>query len=142
MTLADRPVLALFLGAHSPALPIARHIHLVVGWSFLMFGVTMVIFGTVRANGAVMAPLVILFIAMVPIRLGVAFTLLPRLGPEILWWTMPLGSFASMLMALGYYRAGGWRKLHMRTTSPLERKPLPAKARAPRCGSRGARCAR
>lgn len=120
VTLADRPVLALFLGSHSPALPIARHIHLVVGWSFLMFGVTMVIFGTVRANGAVVAPLVILFIAMVPIRLGVAFTLLPRLGPEVLWWTMPLGSLASMLMALGYYRLGGWRKLHMRTTSPLE----------------------
>lgn len=120
ITLVDRPVLALFLGGDSPALPIARHIHLVASWSFLMFGVTMVIFGTVRANGSVIAPLVILFIAMFPIRLGFVFALLPHIGREALWWTMPLGSLASMLMALAHYRAGGWRKLHMRTVSPRE----------------------
>jgi putative MATE family efflux protein len=120
VTLVDRPVLALFLGGDSPALPIARHIHVVASWSFLMFGVTMVLFGTVRANGSVIAPLVILFIAMFPVRLGFVFALRPMLGTEALWWTMPLGSLASMLMALGYYRAGGWRKLHMQTTSPRE----------------------
>ena len=53
LTLADRPALALFLGGDSPALPIARHIQLLATWSFLLFGVTMVLFGTVRANGAV-----------------------------------------------------------------------------------------
>ncbi|HLZ79477.1 MAG TPA: MATE family efflux transporter [Sphingomonas sp.] len=120
VTLVDRPVLALFLGGDSPALPIARHIHLVASWSFLMFGVTMVIFGTVRANGSVIAPLVILFVAMFPIRLGFVFALLPHIGREALWWTMPLGSFASMVMALAHYRAGGWRQLHMRTVSPRE----------------------
>ncbi len=120
ITLVDRSVLALFLGGDSPALPIARHIHLVASWSFLMFGVTMVIFGTVRANGSVIAPLVILFVAMFPIRLGFVFALLPQIGREALWWTMPLGSFASMAMALAHYRAGGWRKLHMRTVSPRE----------------------
>jgi Na+-driven multidrug efflux pump len=120
VTLVDRPVLALFLGGSSPALPIARHIHLVASWSFLMFGVTMVIFGTVRANGAVIAPLVILFLAMFPVRLGFVFALRPVIGNEAFWWSMPLSTFASMAMALGYYRAGGWRKLHMRTTSPRE----------------------
>ncbi len=120
VTVVDRPVLALFLGGDSPALPIAQHIHLIASWSFLMFGVTMVIFGTVRANGSVIAPLVILFVAMFPIRLGFVFALLPHIGREALWWTMPLGSFASMVMALAHYRAGGWRKLHMRTVSPRE----------------------
>lgn len=120
ITLVDRPVLALFLGGDSPALPIAQHIHLVASWSFLMFGVTMVIFGTVRANGSVIAPLVILFVAMFPIRLGFVFALLPHIGREALWWTMPLGSFAAMAMALAHYKAGGWRKLHMRTVSPRE----------------------
>ena len=51
--LADRAALALFLGGDSPAVPIAQHIQLLATWSFLLFGVTMVIFGTVRANGAV-----------------------------------------------------------------------------------------
>jgi putative MATE family efflux protein len=120
VTLADRPMLSLFLGSASPALPIARHIHLVASWSFLMFGVTMVIFATVRATGAVVAPLVILAIAMFPIRLGAVFALKPFMGIEALWWTQPLSSFASMVMALGYYRAGSWRKLSMQTVSPRE----------------------
>lgn len=120
VTAADRPVLALFLGGDSPALPIARHIHLVASWSFLLFGVTMVVFGTVRANGAVMAPLVILAIALFPIRLGAVFALRPWMGTEALWWTMPLSSAAAMLMALAYYRFGGWEKLQMETRSPRE----------------------
>ena len=38
LAVADRPALALFLGGHSPALPIARHIQLLATWSFLLFG--------------------------------------------------------------------------------------------------------
>ncbi len=53
MTLADRSVLALFMGGDSPAAPHRRHIHLVATWNLLLFGVMMVLFATVRANGAV-----------------------------------------------------------------------------------------
>jgi len=120
VTLVDRPMLALFLGHDSPATPIAQHINLVSSWSFVFFGVTMVIFGTVRANGAVFAPLVILAIALFPIRLGFVFGLWPLIGREALWWSMPISSLCSMLMAVGYYRAGGWRRMHMTTTSPHE----------------------
>ena len=66
LAIADRPALALFLGGDSPALPIARHIQLLATWSFLLFGVTMVLFGTVRANGAVIGPLIILAIGLFP----------------------------------------------------------------------------
>ena len=120
VTAVDRPMLALFLGGHSPATPIAQHINALASWSFIFFGVTMVIFGTVRANGAVIAPLVILAIALFPIRLGFAFGLMPVIGRDALWWSMPISSLCSMTMAVGYYRAGGWRSLHMRTTSPRE----------------------
>ncbi len=120
VTLVERPVLALFLGEASPALPIARHINAIVAWSFTLFGVTMVIFGTVRATGAVVAPLIILAIAMFPVRFGVLFALKPWIGTDALWWSMPAGSAFSMLAAIAYYRAGGWRTLHMRTTSPRE----------------------
>ena len=124
VTLAERPVLALFLGGASPALPIARHINAVVAWSFLLFGVTMVVFGTVRANGAVIAPLVILFIALFPVRFGVMFALKPWIGTDALWWSMPAGSIFSMVAALVYYRAGGWRTAHIRTRGARE--PVPA----------------
>ncbi|WP_332888449.1 MATE family efflux transporter [Allosphingosinicella deserti] len=41
LTIADRPALALFLGAESPALPVARHIQLVGTWGFLFFGISL-----------------------------------------------------------------------------------------------------
>ena len=120
VTIADRPMLSLFLGSHSPALPIAEHIHARASWAFLFFGVTMVLFGAVRATGAVIAPLVILSISLFPIRLGFVFTLMPIIGRDALWFSMPMSSLCSMLMAIGYYRAGTWRTLQMQTTSPHE----------------------
>ncbi|WP_375390470.1 MATE family efflux transporter [uncultured Sphingomonas sp.] len=108
--LFERPVFALFVGGHSPALPIARHISLIATWSFILFGATMVLFGVVRANGAVLGPLVILFVAMFPVRLGVALALKPLLGVDALWWSFPAGSAANLLLASLFYRYGGWRK--------------------------------
>ncbi|HEY6868394.1 MAG TPA: MATE family efflux transporter, partial [Novosphingobium sp.] len=56
----DRPLLAIFLGTDSPAIPIARHIQLICTWSFMLSGVMMVMTGTMRAYGAVVLPLLIL----------------------------------------------------------------------------------
>jgi Na+-driven multidrug efflux pump len=113
LLLADRPALALFLGGASPALPLAQHVQLLASWSFLLFGVTLVIFGTVRANGAVIGPLLILFIALYPIRLGFAIGFYPWLGPDALWLSFPVSSFANMVLALAYYWHGGWRRARM-----------------------------
>jgi Na+-driven multidrug efflux pump len=113
LTIADRPALELFLGGDSPALPIARHIQLVATWGFVCFGVTLVLFGTVRANGQVLGPLIILFIAMYPVRLGVLFAADQWLGPDALWLSFPIGMVATMLMAIGLYLHGGWRRSRM-----------------------------
>ncbi len=56
--LFNRHSLGIFLGDDSTAIGIAQHINRVVLWSFILFGFTIVVFGTVRATGAVMAPLV------------------------------------------------------------------------------------
>jgi Na+-driven multidrug efflux pump len=113
LTIADKAALALFLGSDSPALPIARHIQLVATWGFLFFGVSLVLFGTVRANGQVVWPLIILFIAMYPVRLGFAFGAYDWLGTDALWLSFPLGMVATMVMAIGLYAHGGWRKARM-----------------------------
>jgi putative MATE family efflux protein len=113
LAIADRPALALFLGGHSPALPIARHIQLLATWSFLLFGVTMVIFGTVRANGAVLGPLIILAIGLYPVRLGFALGAYPWLGADALWLSFPVSSFANMTLAIAFYLHGGWRTARM-----------------------------
>jgi len=106
----DRPLFALFVGGGSPAIPIARHIQLIGSWSFIIFGVTMVLFSTVRANGAVYAPLIILVISMFIGRIGFAALLLPRYGTDVLWWSFPIGSAVSLSLALLYYRFGSWRQ--------------------------------
>ena len=109
LTLLDKFALGLFLQHGSPALPIARHIQLIGSWGFILFGVTLVLFGVVRANGAVLGPLLILFVGMFPVRLGLAYALHPRFGIEAAWWSFPAGSIALVAMAVAHYRYGRWR---------------------------------
>ncbi|MHC9418628.1 MATE family efflux transporter [Sphingomonas citri] len=110
LTLLDRHVLWLFLGQDGGAVDIAARINLIAGWSFVLFGVSMVLSATVRANGAVIGPLVILAVAMFPLRLGMAAGLSPRWGADAIWWSFPAGSVGSMLLMIGFYLHGGWRR--------------------------------
>ena len=120
LLLFDRPALALFLGGDSPALPIARHIQVLATWSFLFFGVTMIFFGVVRANGSVIAPLVILAVAMFPVRLGFIALFRPALGTDALWLSFPTGSVVAMMLAGLFYKYGGWRKARLAVPPPPE----------------------
>jgi putative MATE family efflux protein len=113
LTLADRTVLALFMGGDSPALPIARHIHLVATWNFLLFGVMMVLFGTVRANGAVWIPLIVLSVGMIPVRFGYIFATYHWLGADAIWTSFPVTSFINLALAVAFYVHGGWKKARM-----------------------------
>ncbi|NIJ18497.1 putative MATE family efflux protein [Sphingomonas naasensis] len=116
--LFDRPVMELFLGGDSPALPIARHIQLISSWNFMLFGLTMVLFATVRANGAVLMPLAILGFALYPVRIGFALALQPALGADALWWSFPVSSAVALLLAAAYYRSGHWKKAAMAPIAP------------------------
>jgi putative MATE family efflux protein len=113
LTLADRTVLALFMGGDSPALPIARHIHVVATWNFLLFGVMMVLFGTVRANGAVWVPLIVLAIGLIPVRFGYIFATYHWLGADAIWTSFPVTSLINLSLAVGFYLHGGWKKVRM-----------------------------
>lgn len=107
--LFDRPVMALFIGADSPAIPIARHIQLISSWTFVLFGASMVFFATVRANGATLAPLIILTVAMFPVRIGFALAARPIMGGDAIWWSFPISSVVSLALAIWFYRRGTWR---------------------------------
>src|SRR5206468_5185638 len=113
LTLADRTVLSLFMGPESPALPIARHIHLLATWNFLLFGVMMVLFATVRANGAVWAPLIILAVGMVPVRFGYILGAYGWLGADAIWTSFPVTSLINLVLAGAYYLNGSWRQARM-----------------------------
>jgi putative MATE family efflux protein len=132
LTLADRAVLALFMGADSPALPIARHIHMLATWNFLLFGVTMVLFGTVRANGAVWGPLLILCVGLWPVRFGFIYVADRWFGADALWLSFPVSSAANLALALAFYFHGGWRKAHMRVEGQPSEEECMDEARATR----------
>lgn len=111
--LFDRQVLGLFLANDSAAIDTAVHINNLASWSFILFGVTIVLFATVRATGAVMPPLIILVISVLIVRTGFAYALQGSLGAEALWWSFAVGSITSLALAVLYYLFGGWRTLHM-----------------------------
>ncbi|WP_430391918.1 MATE family efflux transporter [Dyella sp. 20L07] len=117
--LFNHAALSLFLPNDGEALAMAQHLNGIAVWSFMFFGVTFVLFGVVRSTGAVVPPLIILFISMWLFRPPFALLLAPSLGADSIWWSFPLGSLASMLMAMGYYKWGGWRRAHMMST-PIE----------------------
>ena len=106
----DRPLLVLFLGPESAAVPLARHIALIAGWSFMLFGVTMVFSATMRAGGAVWAPLLIIAIALYPVRLGFYYLTYEWLGADAIWWSFTVGSIAGLILGWGFYRYSDWRK--------------------------------
>ncbi|HYM43462.1 MAG TPA: MATE family efflux transporter [Steroidobacteraceae bacterium] len=113
MELLDDRLFALFLPSASAALPIASHLNRVVTGSFIFFGVAVALFGVVRATGAVIAPLVILTVTLLVVRFPVAELFLGRYGADAVWWSFPVSSGLTALLAVLYYKYGGWRHAHM-----------------------------
>jgi putative MATE family efflux protein len=109
LLLFDRPALVLFLGPESEAVPLARHIQFISVWSFMLFGVTMVYSATMRAGGAVVVPLIIIAVALYPVRLGFYFATYDWLGSDAIWWSFPIGSVAGLVLAWWFYHYSNWR---------------------------------
>lgn len=106
---ASHPLLALFLGGQSPALPIAQNIQYIVTWSFVVMGASMIVGGTMRAYGVVWLPMFFMFLSFYPVRLGFYFLAHPHWGADGLWWSFPVASCFSVLCTWALYTRGSWR---------------------------------
>lgn len=111
--LLDLHIFGLFLPAGSAALGIASHMNRIVTSSFIFFGISVALFGVVRATGAVMAPLIVLTISMLVVRFPLAEIFLDRYHVDAVWWSFPVSSVLSSILALLYYKYGSWRSAHM-----------------------------
>jgi putative MATE family efflux protein len=109
----NRPLLSIFLPEGSAALPIAAHANVIALWSFLLFGATIVLISTVRATGAVMGPLLVIFGSLWLARIPFAYGLAPRWGQDAIWWSFPVGSIVGVVLGGLYYRYGDWRKVQL-----------------------------
>lgn len=131
----NRHALALFLPEGSAALPIAEHANVIALWSFLLFGVTIVLISTVRATGAVLGPLLVIFGSLWLARIPFAYALAPRWGEDAIWWSFPVGSIAGVVLGGLYYAYGDWRKVQLMggraaTTDPTAPATRPLNGRA------------
>jgi len=104
---------SLFLPADSGALAIASHMNRIVTPSFIFFGISLTLFGVVRATGAVLAPLLILTISLLVVRFPFAQAFLARYQVDAIWWSFPLSSALAAALAVLYYRYGDWRHATM-----------------------------
>lgn len=112
VTLSDNAAFSLFLGGNTAAIAIAKHMHLIASWSFILFGIAFVLASIVRAAGAVMIPLLILIIAIWGVRIPAA-AFLSNSGVDGILWGFPIGSSVSLVMTFLYFRFGNWRQAKM-----------------------------
>ena len=91
VALLDRIMFALFLRGDDATIAIASHINLLAGWSFILTGIMLALSAVTRANGAALAPLIIMILAFIPGRLGLAYAMSPLIGADAIWWSFPLG---------------------------------------------------
>lgn len=111
--------LKLFLPQGGEALTTAQHINAIALWGWIVLSVTSGLSAIVRANAAMLAPTIIFAITMWIFRVPFASFLQPVMGSDAIWWSFPIGSISSALLAYAYFKWGGWRKnkLMMRQTA-------------------------
>ncbi len=107
--LGDAP-LRLFVPAGGAVLDKAWHINTLALWGWIALSGSMGLFAIMRANGAMLAPMLIFAATMWGLRVPFAMLLRPMLGEDAIWWSFPFGSICSAAIALTYYRWGGWRR--------------------------------
>ena len=107
--LGDLP-LRLFIPAGGAVLDQAWRINQIALWGWIALSASMGLFAIMRANGAMLAPMLIFGLTMWVFRVPFALLLRPLLGEAAIWWSFPFGSITAALMALAYYRWGRWRE--------------------------------
>lgn len=105
-------------GASGEAATIGVHINGIAIWSYVLFGITVVLFGVVRSTGAVMAPLGVLFVSLWVIRIPFAKVFSAQMGADAIWWSFPVGSVIAAGLAALYYWNGSWKRAHMIKATP------------------------
>ncbi|MCB9013643.1 MAG: MATE family efflux transporter [Bacteroidales bacterium] len=85
--------------------------YLTIVTSFYLVFATMFTFaGVMRGAGDTLIPMFITLFALWLIRIPMAYFLSGRIGEAGIWWAVPIGWTAGMIMSFLYYRTGRWKK--------------------------------
>lgn len=108
---AESHVYRLFVPAESAALNIANHINSIVTWSLMLMSIPLVLFGVMRAAGAVMVPLLVHVVSLLIVRYPLALLLLNRWQADAIWWSFTISTVVDVVLAILYYRYGRWHRM-------------------------------
>lgn len=105
-------ILSLFFtnGAGAKEIAYAKHIQYLASWSYILFGIATIFMATLRSNGIVMLPLVVVFLAVYPVRIGFYYFSYHYLGADAIWISFPVGALFCLVVTYGYYLTDHWRK--------------------------------
>jgi putative MATE family efflux protein len=84
----------------------------VIGIFYILFSTMFVINGVLRGAGDTFVPMFISLFSLWLVRIPVAVLLsnIPSIGVHGIWWSIPVGWFAGLVVYYFYYRSGQWRK--------------------------------
>ena len=84
----------------------------IIGSTYILFSLMFVINGVLRGAGDTVVPMFISLFSLWVIRIPVAYFLsrIPSLGVIGIWWSIPIGWGAGVILYYAYYKMGRWRK--------------------------------
>ena len=106
--LFSRPLIGLFITSE-PVIELAQTLLHIVLWGYIVFGISSVLAGIMRASGTVLVPTLISIVAIVCVELPVAYGLSGHFGINGVWAAYPIAYIAMLTMQASYYWFV-WRK--------------------------------
>ncbi len=82
---------------------------MIVGAFYIIFSTMFVINGVMRGAGDTLIPMFITLLSLWLVRIPVASILSDHLGPDGIWWSIPIAWSVGALCAFLYYRSGRWK---------------------------------
>jgi putative MATE family efflux protein len=77
---------------------------------YVVFATMFTLTGVMRGAGDTLIPMFVTLFALWLIRIPLAFILSDRIGEKGIWWAIPIGWTAGMIMLIFYYRTGRWKR--------------------------------
>ena len=101
--LFSRTIVGLFITS-APVVEVAQTLLHIMLWSSIIFGMSSVLSGLMRASGSVLMPTSISIFAILAIEVPVAWFLSHRIGLDGIWIAYPVAFVAMLAMQTAYYR--------------------------------------
>ncbi len=83
---------------------------IIVGSFYTAFNIMFVLSGVLRGAGDTIIPMFITLFSLWIIRIPAAYLLSGQIGVTGIWWSIPTGWIAGMILSYLYYLRGSWKK--------------------------------